>query len=67
MVFFFFFFLLFTLFYFTAVHITTFFFDMSIQEGGVRIQTSDLRFMRRDLQLIELLLENMRRGPRYHP
>jgi hypothetical protein len=34
-----------------------FFFDMSIsREGGGRIRTSDLRFMRRGLQPIELLI-----------
>jgi hypothetical protein len=34
-----------------------FFLDMSTQEGGRRIQTSDLRFIRRGPQLIELLIE----------
>jgi hypothetical protein len=33
------------------------FFDMSTQEGGVGIRTSDIRFMRRDSQPIELPLE----------
>jgi hypothetical protein len=31
-----------------------FFFEMSTQEGGEGIQTSDIRFMRRDFQPIEL-------------
>jgi hypothetical protein len=33
-----------------------FFFDMSTQEGGRGIRTSDLRFIRRGPQLIELPL-----------
>jgi hypothetical protein len=33
-----------------------FFFDMSTQEGGGRIRTSDIRFMRHGPQLIKLPL-----------
>jgi hypothetical protein len=35
-----------------------FFFDMSTQEGGGEIRTSDLCFMRRDHQQIELPFGN---------
>jgi hypothetical protein len=36
-----------------------FFFDMSTQRGRGRNRTSDLHFMRRDLQQIELSLEDV--------
>jgi hypothetical protein len=41
-----------------SLKIQAFFFDMSTQEGGGGIRTSDLRFMRRGPQPIELPLRD---------
>jgi len=39
-----------------SLKIQAFFFDMSTQEGGGGIRTSDLRFMRRGAQALDLPL-----------